>query len=198
MYAMESLSHCTRCGLATMRTQVVVGRGAETARVMFTGEAPGKAEDRTGMGFQGSAGRIFDDVLSYLGLTRSEIWLNNAVRCRPTDTGRKNRPPRLEEIEACRPWMQDDLKRIQPQIIVTLGRMAFLALTGETAFATYRGSLYTKGEPGMPRIFPLAHPAYLIYRRSLMPAYREDLDRLAEVLATMDVRCTPVVPERFR
>ena len=177
---------------------MVVGRGAPTARIMFTGEAPGKAEDRTGLGFQGSAGKIFDDVLSYLGLTREEIWLNNAVRCRPTDTGRKNRPPRIEEIEACRPWMQDDVDRVNPQLIVTLGRMAFLALTGETAFATYRGGPYTKGAPGGPLLFPLAHPAYLIYRRSLMPAYREDLDRLAEVLAALDVPRRPVVPERFR
>lgn len=195
---MESLSHCTRCGLAALRTQVVVGRGAETAQVMFTGEAPGKAEDRTGMGFQGSAGKIFDDVLSYLGLTRSEIWVNNAVRCRPTDTGRKNRPPRIEEIEACRPWMQDDVTQVKPKIIVALGRMAFLALTGETAFATYRGRLYAQEEPGMPLLFPLAHPAYLIYRRSLMPAYREDLDRLKEVLETLGVPCTPTIPERFR
>ncbi len=175
----------------------MVGRGNQGARVMFTGEAPGKEEDRTGMGFQGSSGKIFDDVLSYLGLSRHQIWLNNVVRCRPTDTGRKNRAPHPEEIAACRPWMLEDIKWVKPEIIVTLGRMAFLSLTGDTHFATYRGQLYITEEPGIPEIFPLAHPAYLIYRRSLMPQYRQDLDRLSQFLAAKKVPNHPVIPKRF-
>ncbi len=194
---MESMAQCTRCGLAEIRTQVVIGRGSETARVMFTGEAPGKEEDRTGMGFQGSAGKIFEDVLSYLGLTRGEIWLNNVVRCRPTDTGKKNRPPRGEELDACRPWMLEDIGRVRPAIIVTLGRMAFESLTGETDFQGCRGRLYKASDPSIPEIFPLAHPAYLIYRRSSMPQYREDLDRLHQALAARGVVSNPVVPKRF-
>lgn len=194
---MESMQQCTRCGLAAIRTQVVVGSGSQTARVMFTGEAPGKEEDRTGRGFQGTAGKIFDDVLLYLGLTRGDIWLNNVVRCRPTDSGQKNRPPKVSELEACRPWMLDDIGRVRPQLIVTLGRMAFRSLTGETEFSTYRGHLYKPHDLGIPEMFPLAHPAYLIYRRSLMSQYRDDLDRLGEALDAFGIARNPSIPKRF-
>ncbi len=176
-----------------MRTQVVTGTGSASARLMFTGEAPGKQEDLTGVGFQGSSGKIFDEVLAYLGLTRDDIWLNNAVRCRPTETGQKNRTPLPIEVEACRPWLMADLARVRPVIMVTLGKTAFYAVTGEPDFAQYRGRLY----PADPPVFPLAHPAYLIYRRAALGAYRDDLDQLRDLLTTWNIPLNPPRPSRF-
>ncbi len=142
---------------------------------MFTGEAPGKAEDRLGVGFQGQAGKIFDAMLAYLGLRRDEIWLNNAVRCRPLQ-GQKNRTPRRDEIEACRPWLLQDVDQIAPRLIVTLGRISYESLTRHDDFAAMRGKPVTV--PGLPSVFPLFHPAYLIYRREMRVVMCQDLTAL--------------------
>ncbi|MCL4352343.1 MAG: uracil-DNA glycosylase [Firmicutes bacterium] len=179
--------------MAHTRTQVVPGTGSDHARIMFTAEAPGKQEDRIGVGFSGNAGKIFDEILAHLGLTRDVIWLNNAVRCRPTDTGAKNRAPRPSEIAACRPWLEQDLGRIKPEIMVTLGRTAFFSVTGEVEFAPFRGKLYLSVVP----IFPLAHPAYLIYRKSAVNGYRDDLEKLRQLLLARHILLGPALPSRF-
>lgn len=191
---MQELKNCRKCGLAHTRTQVVPGTGAEDARVMFTAEAPGKQEDLIGVGFSGSAGKIFDEILAHLGLTRDVIWLNNAVRCRPTDTGSKNRAPHPSEIAACRPWLEQDLRRVQPEILVTLGRTAFFSVTGEVNFTQFRGKLY----PATVPIFPLAHPAYLIYRKTAVNEYREDLEQLRQLLLKRNIPLLPPLPSRFK
>lgn len=186
---------CTRCGLAAGRSRVVPGRGDLQAAVMFTGEAPGKQEDRTGQGFQGAAGAIFDEMLEYLGLARDRIWLNNAVRCRPSDGGRKNRPPQLMEIDACRHWLFHDVDKVAPRVVVTLGRVPFYAVTGIRDWSGYVGRPVTLGPQRM--VFALRHPAYLIYRRSILSEYRDDLRRLAEVLDSVGVTRAPRGGGRF-
>jgi DNA polymerase len=190
---MQELRKCDQCGLAQTRTQVVPGTGSDHARIMFTAEAPGKQEDRIGVGFSGSAGKIFDEILAHLGLTRDAIWLNNAVRCRPTDTGSKNRAPHPLEIAACRPWLEHDLRHVQPEIMVTLGRTAFLSVTGEADFAQFRGKFYPSTVP----IFPLAHPAYLIYRKTAVDGYRNDLEQLRQLLLARNIPLGPPLPSRF-
>ncbi len=179
-------AQCTRCGLHATRTQVVVGRGRSDAAVMFLGEAPGRQEDKLGEGFQGAAGRVFDDILAYIGLGRQDIWLANAVRCRPSIEGRRNRPPTAEEIAACRHWLTLDLGRVRPTVVVTLGRIAFESVTGVSWSNARRAQpAPLPGQPGVA--FGLYHPAYLIYRRDLKETYRQDLDRLRALLLSLGI-----------
>lgn len=177
---------CVRCGLSETRTQVVVGRGSLAADVLFLGEAPGRSEDQTGLGFQGAAGQQFNEILRFVGLERANIWLANAVRCRPSVEGRKNRPPAREEIRACRHWLVEDITRIQPRMVVTMGRVAFETMTGLSWDADLRAKPLFVSEFDL-WIFPLYHPAYLIYKREWLPVYRADLERLRHELLALDI-----------
>ncbi len=186
MYELASLEvkDCQRCDLWKTRTQIVNGSGNLRAAVMFTGEAPGKMEDLRGIGFQGQAGKLFDAILSHLGLTRQTIWLNNAVRCRPL-AGRKNRPPRTEEVTACRPWLIQDTENIGPRVMVTMGRIAYESVSGRDDFQAKRGTI-VQSSVG-PTLFPLFHPAYLIYRRSARLVMCHDLQKLGHYLDEMGI-----------
>ncbi|NMP24198.1 uracil-DNA glycosylase [Sulfobacillus harzensis] len=177
---------CTRCALHASRTHVVVGRGAPDAKVMFLGEAPGRQEDKLGLGFQGAAGRMFDAILGYSGLSREKIWLANAVRCRPSIEGRRNRAPTAEEISACRHWLERDLSQVRPEVVVTLGRIAYESVTGLSWDAQRRAQPVPLAD-GSGVAFPLYHPAYLIYRRDLMTVYRQDVEALRALLAAHQI-----------
>ncbi|WP_051351324.1 uracil-DNA glycosylase [Sulfobacillus thermosulfidooxidans] len=193
MYELTALkvTDCRRCRLSRSRTQIVNGSGHVGAAVMFTGEAPGKAEDLMGVGFQGQAGKIFDAMLAYLGLRRDQIWLNNAVRCRPLQ-GQKNRTPRPDEIQACRPWLLHDVDQIAPRLIITLGRISYASVTGYDDFATMRGKPVSV--PGLPSVFPLFHPAYLIYRREMRPVMCHDLTALIRYMDEHGIEHSPGQP----
>lgn len=186
---MSGEATCTRCVLHHTRTQVVVGRGHDRASVMFIGEAPGRHEDTSGQGFQGAAGRVFDRMLAYVGLAREDIWLANAVRCRPSVGGQRNRAPRPEEIEACRDWLLRDLERVRPRVVVTLGRVAFESVSGEK-WREDRRAVPMPVATGRTA-FPLYHPAYLIYRPHLKPVYGEDLMTLRQLLVGLGVALHP-------
>lgn len=182
-------AQCRACRLHATRTHVVVGRGPRPAQVMVIGEAPGRDEDRSGLGFQGAAGRVFEDILAFLGLRRDEIWLANAVRCRPSIDGKRNRPPRPDEIATCRQWLERDLREVAPKAVVTLGRVAFESVTGR------QWDSHQRVEPvpisHTTEVFGLYHPAYLIYRRNLQSAYRDDLWRLRGRLEALNIQLLP-------
>lgn len=179
-------SQCDRCALAQGRTHVVVGRGSDAALVMFLGEAPGRQEDRTGLGFQGAAGQRFNEILAFVGLNREDIWLANAVRCRPSIEGRRNRAPKPDEIAACRDWLVRDIERVKPRVIVTMGRVAFESAAGEEWDASRRAQPIGVDDLGL-YVYALYHPAYLIYRRALYETYRDDLMRLRRFLQEQQV-----------
>ncbi len=179
-------SACARCELSLTRTQVVIGRGSVDAEVMFIGEAPGRNEDLQGRGFTGAAGQRFDRILEILGLERDGIWLCNAVRCRPSIAGKRNRPPKPLEIAACRHWLKSDLDRVRPRLIVTLGRVAFESVTGMEWRAERRSTLYEAQEFKIP-VFALYHPAYLIYRRDLVGTYHQDLEALRAAMRSLRI-----------
>ncbi len=161
-----------------------MGSGFLQASVMFTGEAPGRMEDRTGTGFQGQAGRKFDRMLEYLGLPREAVWLNNAVRCRPVEMNR-NRAPHRDEIAACRPWLLRDVANVSPRVIVPLGRVAYQALTGRLDFSQVRGSIVEMTERTVA--FPMFHPAYLIYRPASVKTVCRDLLQLGQLLDSWQI-----------
>lgn len=131
---------CTRCRLASGRTNVVFGTGDPKAQLMFVGEGPGEQEDLQGLPFVGRSGQLLDRLmLEEIGITRSQCYIANVTKCRPPG----NRDPMPDEIEACRPYLESQLVLIAPKVVVTLGKFASQALLGSTEGITrLRGRVY--------------------------------------------------------
>ena len=147
-------STCTLCRLCEGRTQVVFGMGNPTANLMFIGEGPGEQEDRQGLPFVGRSGQLLDRLLrEELGITRDRVYIANVVKCRPPG----NRDPKPDEIDACRPYLQQQLDLIRPAAVVTLGRFAAQWLLETTEGITrLRGRSYPFAH-GV--LIPTLHPA---------------------------------------
>jgi DNA polymerase len=130
---------CTACRLAEGRTHVVFGDGNPQAEVVFVGEAPGQREDELGLPFVGPSGRLLDRLLGEIGLQRGDVYIGNVVKCRPP----KNRDPRPDEIEACKGYLREQLRLIDPKVVVTLGNFSSkLLLNTETGITRLRGTAY--------------------------------------------------------
>jgi uracil-DNA glycosylase len=174
-------SGCTRCPqLAATRTRVVFGSGNADADLMFVGEAPGRTEDEQGVPFVGQAGKLLDGLLGDIGLTRGDVFVANALKCRPPG----NRDPLPQEIANCQGWLYRQLELIQPKVVCTLGNHATKLLRGEPTGIT---RLHGQPEvrvigPRAVRLMPLFHPAAALYTRSLLETLREDFARLPALL----------------
>ncbi len=163
---------------------IVHGEGNIYAKMVLVGEAPGSKEVELGRPFVGQAGKNLDEFLEIVKLERKEIYITNVVKTRPykinSRTGRKNnRPPNKEELMFFKGRLHEELKLIGPSLVVTLGNTALRAVTEEGSIAI--GDVH--GRPleieGMNfSVFPLFHPAAVIYNRSLRPVYLDDLDEL--------------------
>jgi uracil-DNA glycosylase len=130
---------CEDCALCNSRTKVVFGVGDPEADLMLVGEAPGKNEDRQGEPFVGQAGRLLDQLLSEIGLDRSDAYIANVLKCRPPG----NRDPRPDEIDACKGYLREQIRLIQPRVVVTLGNFATkLLLATDTGITRMRGQAY--------------------------------------------------------
>jgi uracil-DNA glycosylase len=162
----DEMACCTRCELAPGRTQVVRGVGARRARVLFLGEAPGASEDRAGEPFVGSAGRLLSRLLEEAGLDRSEVYITNVVACRPP----KNRTPRVSEVKAHAPWLEEQLRLVRPEVVVTLGRVALTYFIPKAKITELSGSAQTVEWNGAElRLLPLFHPAAALRAPDLLP-----------------------------
>ena len=173
---------CTRCAeLAATRTSVVFGAGNADAELMFVGEAPGANEDLQGLPFVGAAGKLLEQLLGEIGLSRAEVFIANVLKCRPPG----NRDPQLGEIENCRPYLVRQVELIEPRVICTLGNFATKLIRGDPA-----GITRVHGQPEVrafgehtARIYPLFHPAAALYTPRTLETLREDFARLPAVLA---------------
>ena len=175
----EEAAGCTRCALATGRTQVVFGDGNPDADLVFVGEGPGAEEDKQGLPFVGRSGKLLDRLVQEeLGLTRSDCYILNTVKCRPPG----NRDPKPEEIEACRPYLEAQLASIRPKVVVSLGRFASQALLGTSEGITkLRGRSYPFAG-GV--LIPTFHPAAALRGGAEPLAHmRADLVRAKQALA---------------
>ncbi|MEA2238241.1 MAG: uracil-DNA glycosylase [Thermoanaerobaculia bacterium] len=149
-------SVCVKCNLAKTRTQVVYGVGNRNADLMFIGEAPGRDEDEQGKPFVGRAGQLLTDIIKAMKLTRDDVYIANVVKCRPPE----NRNPEPEELDACRPYIRQQVEIIQPRVIVTLGKFALQSLTEKAyGITAVRGKWL---EYNGVRVMPTYHPAYLL------------------------------------
>ncbi|MGN0772322.1 MAG: uracil-DNA glycosylase [Candidatus Ventricola sp.] len=167
---------------------LVFGEGPQNPRLMLIGEAPGEQETLMGRPFVGKAGKNLDHFLELAGMRREEIYISNAVKIRPTKTGRtgriSNRPPTKEEIALFRPWLLREIDLVAPQVIATLGNVPLFAVTGDRklTIGEAHGRVMEAGETGR-RLFALYHPASLIYNRALEPVYEQDVRALAAWIA---------------
>jgi DNA polymerase len=145
---------CTKCRLCETRRTVVFGMGDTSAPLMFVGEGPGAEEDRQGLPFVGRSGQLLDRLIwEELGTTRDRVYICNLVKCRPPE----NRDPKPDEIEACRPYLQQQLDLIRPTVVVTLGRFA-----GQWLLATTDGVNKLRGRSypfAYGVLIPTLHPA---------------------------------------
>ena len=165
---------------------LVFGEGPKHAKLMLIGEAPGEQETLQGRPFVGKAGQNLDHFLALAGLSREEIYISNAVKLRPTKTGKtgrlSNRPPTKDEIALFRPWLMREIEEVAPGMIATLGNVPLRAVTGRSlSIGEVHGQVLDAGETGLP-LFALYHPASLIYNRSLTDVYEQDVRALAQRL----------------
>lgn len=133
MAASEDLQRCRRCTLWARATQAVGGEGDELARLMLVGEQPGQEEDLAGRPFVGPTGRLLDHALVEAGIERDRVYVTNAVKhfkWEPRGTRRMHKTPAQREIEACEYWLQDELARIRPRVVVAMGATAGRSLLG--------------------------------------------------------------------
>ena len=160
---------------------LVHGEGEIGARVMLVGEAPGEQETLMGRPFVGKAGKNLDEFLELAGLERSQLYVTNAVKFRPTKrsaAGRTvNRPPTREEVSLFLPWLRREIELVAPEVIVTLGNVPLRALTGPKAVIGDVHGAFQDAD-GL-RLYPMYHPASLIYNPALREAYAEDIRRLS-------------------
>ncbi len=172
VWTLESLREaalaCTRCPhLVRSRTQVVFGVGNPEADLMFVGEAPGADEDEQGEPFVGRAGQLLTKIIQAMGFERSDIYIANVLKCRPDmpDGESGNRKPKSDEMQTCLPWLNEQIRLIQPKAIVALGATAVEGLLQDTSpMKDLRGRwLEFQGIPVMVTY----HPAYLLRNQSI-------------------------------
>lgn len=167
-------SNCTRCGLCDTRHNVVFGVGPKNADVMFIGEGPGEQEDLKGEPFVGPAGKLLDDMLSIIDLSRENCYIANIVKCRPP----RNRDPLETEQDACIDYLRNQVALIQPKIIVCLGRISAMRLIKPDFRITREHGTWTeKGGIWMSAIY---HPSALLRDVAKRPETFDDLIRLRE------------------
>lgn len=148
---------CTRCRLAGGRTQVVWMDGNPASDLMFVGEAPGFHEDRRGLPFVGAAGQLLDTMLASIGLDRSGCCIANVLKCRPPN----NRDPMPDEIDACRRYLEAQIRFIRPRVIVTLGNFATRFVLGRQVFISrVRGQRF---DAYGAVVVPTFHPAAVLH-----------------------------------
>ena len=152
-YRMETTAVCP---LQRTATRIVPGQGNPDADLMFIGEGPGADEDRVGMAFVGRAGQLLTKIVEAMGMTREEVWIGNIVKWRPPE----NRTPLPEEIEACMPYLREQIAVIDPRVIVCLGTTATKGLLDAQAGITRLRGTWLSFD-GID-VMPTYHPAYLL------------------------------------
>jgi DNA polymerase len=181
-----AVAGCTQCKLCTTRTNTVFGVGLQSSPLMVVGEGPGADEDAQGEPFVGRAGKLLDEMLRAIGRSRKEsaadraVYIANVVKCRPPG----NRDPEPDEVEACRPYLDQQIRLVKPRLIVALGRIAAQRLLSTDApLSKLRGPLYEYGPEHTPLLITY-HPAYLLRSPGEKAKSWADLKRVHQFLAT--------------
>ena len=171
----EVLGECTRCPLHQGRKKIVFGQGNPHARLMFVGEGPGEDEDKQGLAFVGKAGQLLTKIITAIDLTRDDVYITNIVKCRPP----RNRDPEENEISACLPFLEQQIRSIRPAIICALGAPASKTLLkSRDPISRLRGRFHDMN--GI-RVMPTYHPAYLLRNPSDKRLVWEDMKKIRQL-----------------
>lgn len=153
-----AIEACQNCALGKSCTRKVPGKGNQDAELMIIGEAPGHEEDMQGLPFVGRAGQLLDRMLAAIDIEPQSVFISNILKCRPPN----NRDPRVEEIETCAPFLQAQITRIKPRVILSVGRIsAQNLLQDQSPVGRLRGRLHTLPNTRIPLVVTY-HPAYLL------------------------------------
>ncbi|MBI4744105.1 MAG: uracil-DNA glycosylase [Actinobacteria bacterium] len=172
----NQIKDCNKCSLGKTRTNFVFGTGNKNADIVFVGEAPGFYEDRQGIPFVGSAGKLLDKLLNLIGLNRDDIYIANVLKCRPP----QNRDPNSDEIELCKPYLLKQIEIIKPRAICTLGNFATrVILEKNVNISRVRGQCFNMDKYF---VFPIYHPAAALHQSTNLSALKEDFLKLKDIL----------------
>ena len=213
----EKFLTCVRCedGLRREEGQTPVpGQGLPNAEVMLIGESPGAEEMKYALPFQGKAGENLNHFLSEVGLNRDKMYVANATRCRPykeketvlkngtVRITKSNRPPSKHAITSCAVWLDMEIQLLMPKLIITLGSTPLKRLVGDQSISHLHGKLLTVPiqrpenkedsrelflSDELYHIFPLYHPAAIIYRRELKEVFHEDMRKLRQTIEELKI-----------
>ncbi|MEW6203065.1 MAG: uracil-DNA glycosylase [bacterium] len=172
----EQVKDCKKCEISATRTNAVFGEGSAAAKVMFIGEAPGQDEDAQGRPFVGRAGKLLTQLIEEIGMSREEVYITNVIKCRPPG----NRDPLPDEMLNCRDYLMAQIAFIQPQIVCSLGRIAFQALYRHDVSITklHGESIRWKGMI----LMPIYHPAATLHRAAMLKDLKEDFQKLKDLI----------------
>ena len=172
----QEIALCQQCEIAKYRNKVVPGEGAEDAKIMFIGEAPGWHEDQQGRPFVGPAGKFLDELLASINLKREQVYIANVIKCRPTE----NRDPLPMEIQNCRQWLERQIELIHPKMIVTLGRYSMAMFFPGKSISKIHGTAQKQDDI---IYYAMYHPAAALHQQSLRQAIEEDMLKIPSLLA---------------
>lgn len=169
----REVAKCQKCALYKTRQKTVPGEGNPASDIMFVGEAPGAREDIEGRPFCGPAGKFLDQLLDSIGLRRDDVFIANTLKCRPPN----NRDPEPAEKELCRMYLEEQIRVINPKIIVTLGRHSTETfLPGIGGITKLRAKLYRRSTGRY--FFPLYHPAAALHNGAMRQVLIDDFAKL--------------------
>lgn len=180
----KRVAQCTKCELHKERTNTVPGDGADDAEIMFIGEGPGKNEDEQGKPFVGAAGKFLTELIESIGKKREEVYIANVVKCRPPG----NRDPLPEEVQACWPYLEEQIQIIKPKLIVTLGRHSMDRFIPNQKISYDHGKPKRREIEGLGKLvyYPIYHPAAALYNPHLRQTLIDDFARIPVVLKEIE------------
>lgn len=177
----SEVSVCEKCALCKGRTHAVPGEGNAHAKILFIGEGPGFNEDQQGRPFVGRAGRLLEEALASINLTRSDVFITNVVKCRPPE----NRDPLPGEIAACGDYLDRQIEALNPQVIVTLGRFSMAKFFPGQKISQIHG----RAKVGRKRLYiAMYHPAAALRSDKTMQEFRADFQKIPLIIAEAERR----------
>jgi uracil-DNA glycosylase len=183
----REVSACQKCILGRSRTRAVPGEGPPDAKLMFIGEAPGYYEDQQARPFVGAAGKLLEEMLGTIGMTRRDVYITNILKCRPPN----NRDPLPDEMTACNGYLDRQIALIQPRVICTLGRFSMGKFFPPGSMRALHGRT---ARHGAIICYALYHPAAALRDPRLKDVFAEDFRRIPEVLAQAEAAATQAAP----
>jgi len=180
----KEINSCKKCELWKTRNKPLVGDGPVNAKILVIGESPGYNEDLQGRAFVGEAGKILDQLLSLVNLTRNDIYITNILKCHPP----KNHNPNRLEIESCIGYLHRQIKILKPKIILTLGKYASKEIfnTFNLEFikiSEHHAKIFEVGTSfGNIIIIPMYHPSVACYHNEMLDTLKEDFNKLKDII----------------